>query len=97
VRQKAEARLSTPQRSKGRWGVSPDGEDIEWRDRLKYRDLIKLIEQNGWYFHRYGRGDHMIYRHPTRSGSVVVAGGGKLSRDVPRGTLDAILRQAGLK
>ena len=44
-----------------------------------------------------GKGDHMIYRYPTRTGSIVVAGGGKLNRDVPKGTEQAILRQAGLK
>jgi predicted RNA binding protein YcfA (HicA-like mRNA interferase family) len=64
---------------------------------VKYRDLIKLIETNGWYFHRMGKGDHMIFRHPTLPGAVVVAGGGKLNRDVPTGTQNSILRQAGLK
>ena len=29
--------------------------------------------------------------------SIVVAGGGKLNREVPKGTENAILRQAGLK
>lgn len=64
---------------------------------MKYKELIKLLETSGWYFHRMGKGDHMIYRHPTRTGSIVVAGGGKLNRDVPTGTENAILRQAGLK
>jgi predicted RNA binding protein YcfA (HicA-like mRNA interferase family) len=64
---------------------------------LKYRDLIKLLESNGRRFDRMGKGGHMIYRHPTRVGPVVVAGGGKLNRDVPTGTENAILRQAGLK
>jgi predicted RNA binding protein YcfA (HicA-like mRNA interferase family) len=52
---------------------------------------------NGWRFDRMGKGDHMIFRHATRTGPVVVAGGGKLNRDVPTGTQNAILRQAGLK
>jgi predicted RNA binding protein YcfA (HicA-like mRNA interferase family) len=39
----------------------------------------------------------MVFRHASRPGSVVVAGGGKLGRDVPKGTETAILRQAGLK
>jgi predicted RNA binding protein YcfA (HicA-like mRNA interferase family) len=64
---------------------------------LKYRELVKLIEGNGWRFERMGRGDHMIYRHPNRAGAVVVAGGGKMNRDVPKGTENAIRRQAGLK
>jgi predicted RNA binding protein YcfA (HicA-like mRNA interferase family) len=64
---------------------------------VTYRDLIKLLEANGWYFHRTGEGAHMVYRHSTRSGSIVIAHGGKMNRDVPAGTQNAILRQAGLK
>jgi predicted RNA binding protein YcfA (HicA-like mRNA interferase family) len=63
---------------------------------VKYRDVIKVIESHGWYLHRMGAGGHMIYRYPTRAGSVV-AGGGKLNRNVPTGTFNAILRQAGAK
>jgi predicted RNA binding protein YcfA (HicA-like mRNA interferase family) len=58
---------------------------------------MQQIETAGWRFFRMGRGDHMIYRHPTLPGSITVAGGGKLGRDVPTGTLNSILRQAGLK
>jgi predicted RNA binding protein YcfA (HicA-like mRNA interferase family) len=64
---------------------------------VTYRELIKTIEAAGWRFHRTGAGAHMIYRHPTRRASIVVAHGAKLARDVPTGTLNAILRQAGLK
>jgi predicted RNA binding protein YcfA (HicA-like mRNA interferase family) len=63
---------------------------------LKYRDLIKLIEANGWRLH-HQTGSHMVFRHPTKPRPIVVAGGGKPSRDVPKGTEQAILRQAGLK
>ena len=64
---------------------------------MTYRELIKQIESDGWYFHRTGKGAHMIYRHPTRPGAIVVARGGKLNRDIPTGTQNTILRQAGLK
>jgi predicted RNA binding protein YcfA (HicA-like mRNA interferase family) len=64
---------------------------------VKYREVIAQIEAVGWRFQRMGKGGHMIYRHPERTGSVVIAGGGKMNRDVPTGTLNAILRQAGLK
>jgi predicted RNA binding protein YcfA (HicA-like mRNA interferase family) len=63
---------------------------------MKYRDLIKQIESAGW-IHESTRGSHMQYGHPTRVGKVTVPGGGKLSRDVPPGTLNSILKQAGLK
>jgi predicted RNA binding protein YcfA (HicA-like mRNA interferase family) len=64
---------------------------------LTYRELIVRIESVGWRFDRQGKGSHMIYRHATRPGSIVIAHGGKLSREVPTGTCNAILRQAGLK
>lgn len=64
---------------------------------MTYRELIQQIEAAGWRFQRMGKGDHMLYRHPAHVRPIVVAGGGKLGRDVPVGTCNAILRQAGLK
>jgi predicted RNA binding protein YcfA (HicA-like mRNA interferase family) len=61
---------------------------------MKYRDLIREIESEGWFFSRNGKGGHKIYKHPTRKGSVVISGGGKLNRDVPTGTLANVRRQA---
>lgn len=43
----------------------------------------------------YDEGQLRQFRHPRKSGTVTVAG--KLSLDVPRGTLSTILKQAGLK
>jgi len=63
----------------------------------KYKDLIAEIEHDGWYLHRQSGSSHMVFRHPRKPGIVVVAGGGKLNRDVPNGTANAIRRQAGLK
>jgi predicted RNA binding protein YcfA (HicA-like mRNA interferase family) len=39
---------------------------------------------------------NMMYVHPTKPGPVVVPAGGKEGQDVPRGTLNSILKQAGL-
>ena len=63
---------------------------------MKYRDLIKKIEAEGWV-HESTKGSHMQFGHPTCPGKVTVPGGGKLSREVPPGTLNSILKQAGLK
>jgi predicted RNA binding protein YcfA (HicA-like mRNA interferase family) len=41
------------------------------------------------------KGDHRQYHHPRKPGTVTVAG--NLSVDVPPGTLNNILKQAGLK
>lgn len=61
---------------------------------MKIRDLIRWLESEGWYLARI-RGSHRQFKHPTRRGTVTVAG--KPGIDVPAGTLNAILKQAGLK
>jgi predicted RNA binding protein YcfA (HicA-like mRNA interferase family) len=37
------------------------------------RDLIKLIEADGWYFVAQ-RGSHRQYKHPTKPGRVTIPG-----------------------
>jgi predicted RNA binding protein YcfA (HicA-like mRNA interferase family) len=61
---------------------------------LKYRDLVKLIEQDGWYKVNQV-GSHQQYKHPTKPGRVTVAG--HPGKDVREGTRQSILKQAGLK
>jgi len=60
---------------------------------LKVRDIIKLIEADGWY-HVRTTGSHRHYRHATKPGTVTVAG--KPSSDIPIGTERNIRKQAGL-
>ena len=64
--------------------------------RVKYRELLQLLHADGWR-HDRTRGSHMMYVHSTKPGPLVVPAGGKEGQDVPRGTLNSILRQAGLK
>ncbi|MFN6517308.1 MAG: type II toxin-antitoxin system HicA family toxin [Nostoc sp. CreGUA01] len=61
---------------------------------MKVREVIKLIETDGWYLART-RGSHRQYKHSTKSGLVTVPG--KLSDDLAPGTLNSILKQAQLK
>jgi predicted RNA binding protein YcfA (HicA-like mRNA interferase family) len=61
---------------------------------MKVREVIALVEADGWYLVRR-RGDHRQYKHPTKPGLVTIAG--NRNRDVPAGTLTNILRQAGLR
>lgn len=61
---------------------------------MKVRDAIKLIEAEGWYYLKT-RGSHRQYKHPSRPGRVTIAG--KPSHDLAPGTLNSILKQAGLK
>ena len=61
---------------------------------MKVREVLKILEEDGWYLART-RGSHRQYHHPTKSGTVTVAG--KSGVEVPKGTLNAILKQSGLK
>ncbi|NOZ77554.1 MAG: type II toxin-antitoxin system HicA family toxin [Euryarchaeota archaeon] len=61
---------------------------------MKVRKLIKLIERDGWYLVRQ-KGSHRQYKHSLKSGLVTISG--NLSDEVARGTLNSILKQAGLK
>jgi predicted RNA binding protein YcfA (HicA-like mRNA interferase family) len=61
---------------------------------MKVREVIKLIEEDGWYLART-RGSHRQFKHPTKSGLVTVAG--KPSDDLAPGTLNSIFKQAQLK
>jgi len=62
--------------------------------RMKVRELIRLLEEDGWQQVRM-RGSHRQFRHPTKPGTLTVAG--KPGADIPAGTLSALLKHAGLK
>jgi predicted RNA binding protein YcfA (HicA-like mRNA interferase family) len=61
---------------------------------MKTREVIRLLEADGWFLVAT-RGSHRQYRHARKPGRVTVAG--KLSDDMAPGTLNSILKQAGLK
>lgn len=61
---------------------------------MKAKEVIKLIQIDGWFFERQ-TGSHKIFKHPTKKGIVVVPEHGK--EDIKIGTLNSILKQAGLK
>jgi predicted RNA binding protein YcfA (HicA-like mRNA interferase family) len=61
---------------------------------LKVRALIKLLEDDGWLQIRM-RGSHRQFQHPEKPGTVTVAG--KPNVDIPPGTLNSILKQAGFR
>ncbi len=63
---------------------------------MKYSELYRLLEQNGWE-KRPGKrkGGHDKYVHPDFGYSIIA--GRHVSQEVPNGTLNTILKQAGLK
>jgi predicted RNA binding protein YcfA (HicA-like mRNA interferase family) len=61
---------------------------------MKIRDIIKLIEKDGWYLVA-AKGSHRQYKHPMKQGRVTIAG--HFNDDLAPGTLNSILKQAKLK
>jgi predicted RNA binding protein YcfA (HicA-like mRNA interferase family) len=53
-----------------------------------------MVEKDGWV-HVTTRGSHRQYKHSSKPGRVTIAG--KPSDDLGPGTLNSILKQAGLK
>ena len=56
--------------------------------------MLKLLQAEGWYLVTT-RGSHRQFKHPLRPGRVTVAG--SPGDELPPGTLNSILKQAGLK
>ncbi|MES1255297.1 MAG: type II toxin-antitoxin system HicA family toxin [Acidobacteriota bacterium] len=61
---------------------------------LKVHELLARLVADGWFQVRQ-KGSHRQFHHPTKPGTVTVAG--KASLELPPGTLNSILKQAGLK
>lgn len=53
-----------------------------------------MLEEDGWYLVAT-RGSHRQYKHPSKPGRVTLAG--QPGHDLAPGTLNSILKQAGLK
>ena len=62
----------------------------------KVREMIALIEADGWVLEP-GRGtSHKQFKHPTKPGKVTIPDHGK-SVELGHKTVNSILKQAGLK
>ena len=61
---------------------------------MKIRDIIKLIEKDGWYLVTT-KGSHRQYKHKIKPGRVTIAG--HPADDLAPGTLNSVLKQAQLK
>ncbi|WPR75764.1 type II toxin-antitoxin system HicA family toxin [Algoriphagus sp. NG3] len=60
---------------------------------MKVKELQKLLFEDGWKI-KTQKGSHQQLIHPVKPGKVTVPVHGG---DVPPGTLNSILKQAGLK
>jgi predicted RNA binding protein YcfA (HicA-like mRNA interferase family) len=61
---------------------------------MKIREVIKLIEQDGWFLVAT-RGSHRQFKHARKPGRVTIAG--HPGDDLAPGTLNSVLKQAGLR
>ena len=61
---------------------------------MKVSALLRLLRDDGWFLIAV-RGSHRQFKHAIKPGRVTVPG--KPSDDLARGTLNSILKQAGLK
>lgn len=57
---------------------------------MKRRDLIKLLEENGWYFKRQG-GNHDIYTNGKDIEPI------SRQKEIKEAVANAIIRRRGLK
>ena len=61
---------------------------------MKVKNIIKLIEADGWYLKRM-KGSHRQFKHNVKSGVVTVAGHPNV--DLAKITLKSIYKQAGIE
>jgi len=60
---------------------------------VKEKELLKTLKEDGW-FEKNQKGSHLQLEHSIKKGKVTVPIHGG---DIPKGTLNSILKQAGLK
>jgi predicted RNA binding protein YcfA (HicA-like mRNA interferase family) len=61
---------------------------------LRVREVIQLLKRNEWKELR-SKGSHRHFKHPDRPSLVTVPG--NPGKELAPGTLNAILKKAGLK
>jgi predicted RNA binding protein YcfA (HicA-like mRNA interferase family) len=61
---------------------------------MKVREVIRMLEKAGWTEMR-SKGSHRHFRHPDRG--VVITVPGNDGKELAPGTLNDILKKAGLK
>jgi len=60
---------------------------------MKFKEMLKLLKEDGWE-EKSQKGSHLQLVHTSKPGKVTLPAHGG---DIPKGTLNSILKQAGLK
>lgn len=61
---------------------------------MKVREVLRMLSDDGWFL-AATRGSHRQFKHSAKPGRVTVPG--KPNDDLAPGTLNSILKQAGLR
>lgn len=61
----------------------------------KVKEIIKIIENDGWYLSAHKGTSHRQFKHETKKGKVTI--NGKMSDDLDHFLVSSILKQSGLK
>lgn len=61
---------------------------------MTFKELDKLLKSNGWFPVR-SKGSHVQYQHKEYPNTIAVPN--HSGKDIKKGTLNSILKQAGLK
>ncbi len=61
---------------------------------MKVSEVLRMLDNDGWFLVAT-RGSHRQFKHTVKGGRVTVPG--KPSDDLAPGTLNSILKRAGLK
>ncbi|MGH9990111.1 MAG: type II toxin-antitoxin system HicA family toxin [Nitrososphaera sp.] len=61
---------------------------------MKVSEVLRMLQSEGWFLVAT-RGSHRQFKHSAKLGRVTVPG--KPNDDLAPGTLNSILKQAGLK
>ena len=60
---------------------------------MRVRELEQILREDGWYVVKQV-GSHRQYKHPVKPGKATIP---IHSGDIDKGTVNSILKQAGLK
>lgn len=60
---------------------------------MNSEEVLRMLKEDGWEVFRI-RGSHHHLKHPQKEGLVTVP---HPKKDLPKGTVNSILKQAGLK
>ena len=61
--------------------------------KYKVKEVIELLEYDGWYISKRKGTSHRQFKHPTKKGKVTV--NGKLSDTLSQELLNSIWKQTG--